>query len=127
MPPLRALAIAVASAATLVAGCTDADSGAEAGPVTPCSAATARPTSAVSIASMQFVPFCVTIAPGAEITFTNLDTVDHSVTADAGQPEPFESGLLLPGQQYTHAFARPETVRVHDRLNPQVSGVVIVE
>ncbi len=125
MAPLRIFALA---AAALVAGC-DAETGTERGPpANPCSAANATPTTAVAIVSMQFVPYCVTVAPGAEITFSNLDTVDHSVTADAGQPEAFESGLLQPGQQFTHRFATtPETVRVHSRYHPEVSAVVVVQ
>ncbi len=127
MAPPRTLALAAAAAA-LLAAC-DTDVGGEpASPASPCSAATATPTTSVSIVSMQFVPYCVTIAPGAQITFSNLDTVEHSVTADAGQPEAFESGLMYPGQQFVHAFAATaETVRVHSRYHPEVGAVVIVQ
>ena len=109
-------------------GCGDGIDDSTAGPpMVPCSAETATATTHMAIASMQFAPFCVTIPPGGELTFTNLDSVDHTVTADAGQPEPFESGLLRPGGQFTHRFGTtPRTVRVHCRLNPEVSGIVIV-
>ena len=80
------------------------------------------------VLDVMFVPYCVRIAPGAAVTFTNLDAVDHTATADAGQPEPFESGLLYPGQQFTHRFGgAAETVRVHCRLHPEMSGIVIVQ
>ncbi len=127
MSSLRTVAVAAAVAALV--SCVDAGTPEEGGPApAPCSAATATATTKVSIVSMQFVPFCVTIPGGTEITFTNLDWADHSVTADAGQPEPFESGLLLTGQQYSHRFGTtPETVHVHSRYHPEVTGVIVVQ
>ncbi len=126
MASLRTLGIA-AAAAGLVA-CSDADTTEEAPPPQPCSAATATATTSVLIVHGQFLPFCVTIPGGAEITFSNLDSDYQSVTADGGQPESFESGLMMPGQQYSHWFATaPETVHVHSRYHPEVTGVIVVQ
>ncbi len=122
------LTLAIVAAAAALVACSDVETGGEGAAPTPCSAATATATTSVSIVSMQFVPFCVTVAGGAEITFTNLDTVEHSVTADAGEPEQFESGLLEPGQQFVHRFAATaETVRVHSRYHPEVTAVINVQ
>jgi len=127
--PSRALAAALAASLIALAGCdgTPDDEGAPPVPPVPCSAATATATTEVLISGMQFVPFCATVAAGVPLTFTNADAVEHTVTSDAGQPEPFESGLLFPGQQFTRALSTPGTVRVHDRLHPWMSGSVIVQ
>ena len=87
----------------------------------------ATATTRVLITAGQFAPYCTKVPAGVQVTFTNADFAEHTVTADAGQPESFDSGILYPGQQFEHAFAQPEIVRVHCRLNPEVSGKVIVE
>ncbi len=125
-PPLALLAAIALGALSACEGSPDEDDTPLVAPVA-CSAASATATTSVLLSGMQFLPFCTTVGVGVPLTFTNADSVNHSVTADAGQPEPFESGLLLPGRQFTHAFSRAETVRVHDRLNPQMSGIVIVQ
>ncbi len=128
MPRVAVPLLLLAALATLAAcdGTPDADDTQLVPPVA-CTAASATATASVLLGAMQFLPFCTTVGVGVPLTFTNVDSVNHSVTADAGQPEPFESGLLLPGQSFAHTFAQPETVRVHDRLNPQMSGIVIVQ
>jgi len=125
---MRRLAVAVVSLAGLVSGCGGTDSGSDEGtPPVPCSAASATATTSVSIAG-QFLPFCVRISPGATVTFTNIDYADHAVSADAGQPEAFESPLLQPGLQFTHTFAeRTETVRVYCRIHPEMGAVIVVQ
>ncbi len=123
-------AAAATSLAVLLAGC-DPSPGETTETTTiaaPCTAATATATTSVSLAGMMFVPYCVRVAPGAEVTFANLDAVDHTATADAAQPDPFESGLLRPGQRFAHRFgSAAATVRVHCRLHPEMSGIVIVQ
>ena len=124
----RALLVAAAALAAAAGACnarTSDDSDLLIPPV-PCSAATAKATTSILI-SKQFLPYCATVGVGVPLTFTNADNVNHTATADAGQPEPFDSGLLVPGQQYVHAFSAPETVHVHDRLNPEISAIVIVQ
>jgi plastocyanin len=76
---------------------------------------------------MQFLPYCVTVPVGVKVTFTNGDFDDHTVTAAQGQPETFDSGLLYPGQQFSYTFVKAETVRVHCRLHPQMTGMIVVQ
>jgi plastocyanin len=129
-PPARSLALlgAVACAAALGA-CEDGtpdDAGGTFAPPVACSAASATDTVTVRLSGMQFIPYCVTVPAGVALTFTNADFIEHTVTAPEGQPETFDSGILYAGQQFSHVFSRPGTVRVHCRIHPQMSGVVIV-
>src|SRR5512132_3574333 len=112
--------------AAALAGCGDPAADTSPPPV-PCSSATATATRKILITSGQFLPYCAKVPVGAVVTFTNADFGEHTVTADAAQPETFDSGLLYPGQEFEHAFAAPEIVRVHCRFDPEVSGRVVVE
>ncbi len=123
----RAAATACALAAALAAcGDRSVDGDEGAAPV-PCSSASATATTRILVTTGQFLPYCTKVPAGVQVTFVNADFAEHTVTADAGQPETFDSPILSPGQVFLHAFAQPETVRVHCRLNPEVSGKVIVE
>lgn len=119
--------IAACAAAVALAACADTSRDGDAGPAVPCSSASATATTRILITTGQFLPYCTKVPAGVQVTFVNADFAEHTVTADATQPETFESGILYPGQQFEHAFAQPEIVRVHCRLNPEVSGKVIVE
>ncbi len=125
--PALALLASIALAALAACDGTPDDDGAPLLPPVPCSASTATPTTSVRLAGMQFVPYCAAVGAGVPLTFSNVDSVAHTVTADAGQPEAFDSGLLQPGQRFTFAFSKAETVRVHDRLHPGMAGIVIVQ
>ena len=123
-----ALLGAIACAAALGA-CEDGtpdDGGGALSPAVACSAASATDTASVLLSGMQLIPYCVTVPVGVELTFTNADFAEHTVTAPEGQPETFDSGILYAGQHFTHVFLKPETVRVHCRIHPQASGIVIV-
>jgi plastocyanin len=121
---VRAAACAVAAA---LAACGEPGGNDEGPPPAPCSSATATATTRVLITTGQFAPYCAKVPVGVRVTFANDDFAEHTVTADAGQPESFDSGILYPGQEFEHAFSAPETVRVHCRINPEISGKVIVE
>jgi plastocyanin len=126
-PSSRTLARAVAcAAAAALAACNDpAGDGEGSPPPAPCSSATATATTRVFITSAQFAPYCTKVPVGVPVTFTNADFgTEHTVTADDGS---FDSGTLYPGQQFSHTFAAPGTVRVHCRFFPEVAGKVIAE
>ncbi|HEX9051945.1 MAG TPA: hypothetical protein VF841_15555 [Anaeromyxobacter sp.] len=125
--PVGRLARAAALAVAALAACEPAGDGGEGPAPVACSSASATATTRVLITAGQFMPYCTKVPAGVPVTFVNADFAEHTVTADAGQPESFDSGILFPGQTFDHAFAQPETVRVHCRLNPEVSGQVIVE
>ncbi len=95
-------------------------------PVTPPGASSQAPvgTSSVSISGFAFQPQNVTVVPRATITWTNNDSVPHTVTADDGS---FDSGTLSPGASFTHAFASAGTVSYHCNIHPSMHGTVVVK
>ena len=87
----------------------------------------ARPRSAgtrVVIHNLVFNPGAASVAAGGLVTWTNNDTVVHSVTADNGS---FDSGLIQPGASWSHTFAKPGHVAYHCTPHPFMHGSVVVK
>ncbi len=87
-------------------------------------------TATVEIANFAYDQEDLTITTGTEVTFTNLDSAPHTVTAgtDADpMTDVFDSGLLQQGESFTFVFDEPgEYVYFCDRHPPMV-GTVTVE
>jgi plastocyanin len=81
-------------------------------------------TKAVSIRAAGFQPASVTIATGDAVKWTNRDTKTHQIVANNGS---FASGVIRPGNGYTHVFRAAGTFRYHDALHPALTGKVIVK
>ncbi len=93
-----------------------------------CTASSATATTSVSLSGMQYVPSCIKVSPGATVTFQNADSVAHTVTTDAGQPETFDSGPIAPTQDFTHTFASTsETVHVHCSIHTYMTATILVQ
>lgn len=117
---------AVAVAAGL--GCGSSGYGGSSAAAAQCTAATATAVSrSIELSGMAFVPACAKVAAGTAVTFTNDDAVAHTVTADAGQAESFDSGALAQGAQFAHTFATAGTVRIHCSIHPEMHLTVIVQ
>jgi plastocyanin len=91
-----------------------------------CSAATATATTSVSIRASAFTPACITVAPGATVTFTNSDSISHTVTAD-GVPAAYDSGDLAPSLTFQHLYAAAGTSSYHCNIHTGMKGTVIVQ
>jgi len=91
-----------------------------------CSAATATATTSVSIRASAFTPACITVAAGATVTFTNSDSILHTVTAD-GVPAAYDSGNLAPGLTFQHVYAAAGTSSYHCTIHTGMKGTVIVQ
>jgi len=77
----------------------------------------------VSIGSVDngFVPASTTIKKGVTVTWTNRDTSPHNVTS-AG----FNSGDILPGASYSHAFTSAGSFDYSDTIHPTMQGTINV-
>ena len=70
-----------------------------------------------------FVPHTITVGTGTDVTWTNSDTVLHTVTEPGGL---FDS-WLLPGEEFTFTFETPGTYVYGCTVHPWASGVVVAE
>jgi plastocyanin len=129
---MRRLALVVMSLGSIVgfgAGCGGGSSGYSGGnKPAACTATSATAATSVSLSGMEFVPSCVKISKGATVTFQNADSIAHTVTTDAGQPETFDSGPLAPARDFVHTFANAaETVHVHCSIHPEMTATIFVQ
>jgi len=77
----------------------------------------------VEIKNFAFDPDTVTIKVGQTVTWTNQDSVVHTVTGDGG----IESDNLSKGDSYSKTFDTEGTFDYHCSIHPSMKGQVIVE
>ena len=83
---------------------------------------TALAANAVLIENHAFNPGTLTIKAGDSVTWTNKDSVSHSVVfAD------FESGLLKKGDSYTHTFDTAGSFKYNCGPHPDMLGTIEVQ
>jgi plastocyanin len=78
----------------------------------------------VSVTSNRFTPATVDVRPGATVTW-HFDAGTHTVSADAGQAESFDSGAQSAGT-FAHTFAQEGRYTYVCRRHSGMDGVVIV-
>jgi plastocyanin len=91
-------------------------------------------TTDIQVRNTAYTPAEVTVAPGDTVrwTFAGPDT-NHSVTADGGQAESFDSDpgdpspFHAPGDTFEHTFATTGTFRYHCKVHAYMSGRVVVQ
>jgi len=108
----------------LIAGCGDEDQSRDAAD---CTAAGATQTTSVNLTDEAFSPVCVKVAKGAEVTFTNKDSMAHTVTTDSGQAESFDSGNMDQNATFKHVFATAGTIRAHCENHGGMHIAIVVE
>ena len=77
----------------------------------------------ISISNYAYDPSTITVAVGTEVTWTNEDSVVHTVTS-AGN---FDSGNMAQGEVFSHTFNEPGTFDYICTPHPYMEGQVIVE
>jgi plastocyanin len=78
----------------------------------------------VEISGFAFNPETITVAAGTTVTWTNLDSVAHTVTADSGGAP--DSGDIAQGESYSFTFTAPGTFAYHCSVHRFMHGTVIV-
>ena len=71
----------------------------------------------------SFVPPKTTAGVGTSITWTNTDTVPHSVTADDKR---FDSGAILPGKTFQWTVSGTGSIQYHCIFHPSMTAVINV-
>lgn len=78
----------------------------------------------VNIKGNTFVPDTVTIPKGTTVTWTNGDSVSHTVTSISGE---FDSGSIDPGKTYSYTFNQGGTFEYGCSIHTTIPhGKVIV-
>jgi plastocyanin len=88
-------------------------------------ASTAAPASAgaVTIMGFAFKPATLDVAVGTTVTWTNQDSVGHTVTADDGS---FDSGTVNGGATFSQVFSTAGTFAYHCKIHSSMHGTITV-
>lgn len=78
----------------------------------------------VRIEDFAFAPANIVIDVGATITWTNYDSVGHTVTSDAG--EELDSPLFGRNETFSYTFTVPGTYAYHCEPHRNMKGLVTV-
>jgi len=81
-----------------------------------------QPTS-VTVSNFAFSPKQLSVKAGTKVTWTNNDSVAHTVTSDDGF---FESGSLGTGDTYSYVFPAPGTYKYYCSPHPSMTATVVV-
>lgn len=82
-------------------------------------------TNMVSIANMAFSPTDITVKKGTTVTWTNQDSVAHTVTENDGKNGP-SAPPLDQGKSYSFTYNQTGTFRYHCSIHPSMTGTVTV-
>lgn len=83
-------------------------------------------TTTVTIKDYKFQPAAITVAPGTTVTWTNKDSVQHTVTSSQGAPVAFGSELLKQDETFSYTFQKTGTYPYYCKPHPYMKGTVYV-
>jgi len=114
----------VAAVAIIAAACNGTGPAAYGAPASTAATTTAATAAnAATIRGFSFQPGVLKVKVGAKVTWTNGDTVAHTVIADTNS---FASGDLQLGGSFSFTFTRPGTYAYHCSIHPSMHGSVVV-
>lgn len=79
--------------------------------------------SSVSIANFAFSPQSLTVKVGTKVTWTNKDSLTHTVTADGGA----FSQTVPPGSTFSFTFTKAGTYSYHCAIHTSMTATIIVQ
>lgn len=82
-------------------------------------------TKTVGITSYQYSPKVLTVKVGTKVTWTNNDTVAHTVTATGSNGGP-DSTLFGQNESYSFTFDKVGTYEYYCKPHPYMKGTVVV-
>ena len=80
-------------------------------------------TSEVEIEDFAFNPSPITVKKGTKVTWTNKDSVEHTVTGTSGGPD---SELFGKGASYSYTFNEVGAFSYFCKPHPHMTGTVVV-
>jgi plastocyanin len=82
-------------------------------------------TDKVTISNFSFSPASITVKKGTAVTWTNHDSVAHTVVETDGQTGP-QSQDIANGQSYSFTYNTVGTFHYHCSIHPDMTGQVVV-
>ncbi|MBI5399449.1 cupredoxin family copper-binding protein [Candidatus Saganbacteria bacterium] len=79
----------------------------------------------VNIQDFAFSSSALSISVETTVTWTNRDSVTHTVTVNSG-PTSFDSGSITPGSSFSHQFTWAGTYEYHCLPHPYMTGTITV-
>ncbi len=79
---------------------------------------------AVEIKNFSFPPAALTVKTGTKVTWTNNDSVSHTITSDSAAL--LNSETLSPGQSFSFTFANAGSTNYHCSIHPTMKGSAVV-
>lgn len=79
----------------------------------------------IELKNFAFNPSTLTIKVGDIVTWTNMDSVSHTITSDSGTE--LSSQTFSNGESYSHTFNIAGTYTYHCTPHPNMKGTIIVE
>jgi plastocyanin len=87
-------------------------------------ATSAKKTDQVVITNFKIAPMTITVRKGTKVTWTNKDSVAHTVTADT-MPGP-DSGKITGGATYSYTYTKTGTFTYYCDIHEDMKATVIV-
>jgi plastocyanin len=88
---------------------------------------TNAPQGTINIANMMFSPSQITVAVGGSVTWTNNDSIAHTVTDDLSNVDGPNSGNIAPGASYTFTFKKAGSYQYHCDIHHSMRGTIVVK
>jgi len=117
IPPRARAAVAMATAAILLAL-----AGFYAGGAAANQTASASATKKVSIAGFVYKPGTLTVSKGTSVSFANSDSSAHTATGKG-----FDTGNIRAGKSVTVKFGKAGTFAYHCTIHPTMHGKIVVK
>jgi plastocyanin len=75
---------------------------------------------------LGFNPSSISVAPGTTVTWRFGGAFDHAVVSEPSSPVSFDSGVLVPGSEFSVTFLAVGTFTYFDGLFPEHTAEIIV-
>ena len=79
----------------------------------------------VDIKNFLFNPSTITIKSGTKVTWTNNDSMPHTITSDSDNI--LNSPTLSPGQSFDFTFTNTGDINYHCSIHPTMKVIIVVQ
>ncbi|MBW3022726.1 cupredoxin family copper-binding protein [Candidatus Woesearchaeota archaeon] len=85
-------------------------------------ATTQETGNSIIIKNFAFSPAEITVKTGTTITWTNEDSVTHTITSEGN----FDSGQISKGETFSFTPDKAGTIDYHCSIHPSMNGKIVV-